>query len=684
MAHEVLKQRQYYTGTNSVETRSLVVTAMAHDVVCVPDTEIPGGTDQVQFEYGTTGPRPPMAVSIAAGGRQIASGQASGASTVGLALVTIPLTAPLPAKPANRLGSVCLTVDGAVQLGGMAGLRSNETSPTLNGKPFGSRVSIWFLPQPGRTRSLVDSWPDVMRRVALFRPGFASPLFYWLLFLLGMPLLAYSALRLLALAEVPGRRIALGIVLVALASGAAWALTTAAFDSPDESEHFAYTASIAETGRAPDPAPSARSPYASDEVFALDAVRHFSQIETAGGRPPWAPAEQQLWRARVASQRPRRDDGGGYAVATAPHSPLYYSLLIPGYELGHGGGVFSELFWMRFTSALMGALVALCAYGTLRELLPRRRLVAVTGALLVAFQPMFGFISGAVNNDNGANAAAAVLVYLIVRALRRGLTWRIAVAVGVTAALLPLMKGTGYALFPAAVLALLAIAARARAPRQLVTVATTLAAFGLTTLVWGTIASGFHRSAVTVPGGASGATGLTSTIGGRLTYFWEVFLPRLPFMHAHWAPGEWPFYKIYVQRGWGSFGWYTIFFPGWVYQLIVAVMVAAALAALTVAWRYRDRVLARWREAIFLMLVILGVLAAVEFYYYAPTPRPPGDLPEQGRYAFTAAVPLAGLAVAGLLGLRRRWALPLATAAVTAMVALSIGARLLYLTNTYT
>ena len=45
--------------------------------------------------------------------------------------------------------------------------------------------------------------------------------------------------------------------------------------------------------------------------------------------------------------------------------------------------------------------------------------------LLVAFQPMFGFISGAINNDNGVNAAAAAIAYLLIRGLRRGLTWRL-------------------------------------------------------------------------------------------------------------------------------------------------------------------------------------------------------------------------------------------------------------------
>ena len=40
-------------------------------------------------------------------------------------------------------------------------------------------------------------------------------------------------------------------------------------------------------------------------------------------------------------------------------------------------------------------------------------------AVLVAFLPEFGFISGAINNDNGVNMGCAALTWLMVRALRR-------------------------------------------------------------------------------------------------------------------------------------------------------------------------------------------------------------------------------------------------------------------------
>ena len=100
-------------------------------------------------------------------------------------------------------------------------------------------------------------------------------------------------------------------------------------------------------------------------------------------------------------------------MAASPHQPAYYALLAPAYLAVRSQSTFSQLTAMRLVSALLGAIVAVCAFGVVRELLPRQRAAAAAAGLLVAFHPMFGFISGAVNNDNGINAAAALSLYLV-------------------------------------------------------------------------------------------------------------------------------------------------------------------------------------------------------------------------------------------------------------------------------
>ena len=403
------------------------------------------------------------------------------------------------------------------------------------------------------------------------------------------------------------------------------------------------------------------------------------------GRPPWAPLEVTLYKQLIARDKPPRNDGGGYSVATGPHSPLYYSLLVPGYELGHAGGVFTELFWMRLTSALLGVLVPLCAYGVLRELAPGRRRLAVAAGLLVAFEPMYTFISGAVNNDAGVNAAAAVLVYLVVRALRRGLTWPVGIAIGITAAVLPLMKGTGYALYIPLIVAVALMVTQIRTLRAIRNLVIGVGVYLARDAIWQAVATTYHRSAVIVPGGACGGADdhvVAATSAASWSTCGRSSSRACPSCTPTGTPASGPSSTSTWRAGIGGLGWYSVFFPNWVYKVIVAVMIAAGVLALAATWRRRAAVRARWRELLFLMLAAAGVIAAVEYVYYSPIPRL--LLPEQGRYAFTALVPIAALAIAGLFALPRRWAVTVATMVVSAMIVLAVAARILYLTATYT
>src|SRR3954452_22673393 len=117
---------------------------------------------------------------------------------------------------------------------------------------------------------------------------------------------------------------------------------------------------------------------------------------------------------------------------------------------------------MRLVSALLGALTGACAFLLLRELVPRHPTVAVAAGVLVAFEPMFGFMSGSVNNDMGVNAAGAVLLLLLIRELRRGLSVPLAIGIGAAVAVAPLMKASGFELWPAAAVGLIGAVWRRR------------------------------------------------------------------------------------------------------------------------------------------------------------------------------------------------------------------------------
>ena len=143
------------------------------------------------------------------------------------------------------------------------------------------------------------------------------------------------------------------------------------------------------------------------------------------GRPTWYAHDVRGLHRRLA-HLDRRPGSVGPSAINNP--PLYYALDAVPYELGRSAYFFDTLLLMRLLAALLAAVTVAFTFLFVREVLPSQPWAARVGALAVAFQPMFGFMSGAVNNDMGVNAGGAVLIYLLVRALVRGLSTRLALA----------------------------------------------------------------------------------------------------------------------------------------------------------------------------------------------------------------------------------------------------------------
>jgi hypothetical protein len=679
----MLVPRGYYTGTNSVRTRGIVTELKPPERLCVRGLQLPADTGRVQMEV-VAGPAqlPEMRARIVAS-RTVSESRSPAGVPGPHAKVDFPIE---PVRTGGREsvpGSICLETSLPVSFGGMAGVQSDDVLPTLDGKPQEVRVAVWFLPRGGAKRAPIAMLPDVLSRAALFRPGIVGPWTYWVLLFLLLPALIYWALRLLATAAEPGRsvrRLAASLFAIAFLSAAAWAVITPSFNAPDESEHFAYAQYVAETGRGVDSTPSKRAPYSSEENAALEGLRLFSSTEAGDGKPPWLHADKRRWERRAANGPLAQDDGGGFAAATNAHSPAYYLLLAPAYVATRGQSIFSQLFAMRLISALLGGVVAVCAFLVVRELVPRRPVAAVGAALIVLFQPMFGFMSGSVNNDMGVNAGAAVLLYLLVRGLRRGLTPLLGGAIGAMLVITPLLKGTGLALFPAALVALGFMLWRNHSRGDLPAFAAVAGAFLAFTIGWKLLAPSFERSTLTTPGGGTEGVGARNDIGAFLSYLWQVFLPRLPFMSDHFAP-RWPAFNIYVERGWGAFGWYAVFFPLWVYVTVAATMIGTAVMGCLALLRNRAAARDLAPVVVLFVLAVAGVIGGVHAFYYAPGLRT--TLPEFGRYAFPVITALAAASIGSLFLLPRRLLVPAVTALVVLVMGLSYAARFLTLFGFY-
>ena len=457
-AYYCLRPRFYDTGTNSVEALTYEAHTLGGTQLCIPGLRLPADSAFVQLSViSPEATRPPLQLVLRQGGRTIRSALPAlqvvpnRASNVNF---PIPQT---PAHPASVPVGVCVSSARSIAWGGTPLSKPPSQPPTLAGKPLAARVAVWYLPRHGSERSFASRAGAIFARAALFRPGLVGPWVYPVLLFVLAPLLALAAVRCLALAVAGrGRRTAAWLFAIAALNACSWALITPAFQGPDEVDHFAYVQSLVERGEGPshDPgSPLAR--WSGAENQALERSDFFTDHQVGDTHAPWLAQTQSEYFKEVEQTKPRRDDGGGYTTS-ATHGPLYYLALSPAYLIASHASIFSQLTLMRFTSALIGALVVLFTFLLARELAPRRPWLAVLAALLVAYEPMYGFISGIVNNDVGVNAAAAALELLLIRMLRRGFTIPWGILTGAVLIALPIVKATGLSLYPVAALVFIA------------------------------------------------------------------------------------------------------------------------------------------------------------------------------------------------------------------------------------
>ncbi len=681
--------REYFTGTNSVEVLTYIAPAKAGQRLCIPGLRIAGSSKQLRLQViSASTTRPAMRLTLRGTGTGSASTSASsylapmavGANRVSDADFAV------PERFQRRFVTACVTAAGEVNWGGTPLPAPPPGGPTMNGAPLAGQIAVWYLPAAGAKSSYLARASSILDRAALFRPGFVGPWLYWLMLLVVLPAVALAAVRVLALAAGAEagawgpRRIACWLFCIAAVNFACWALITPVFQAPDEVDHFAYTQMIVERGEAPSQDLGSTIPrWTTSESRLLEYSDFSTDHQTGDSRPPWETrAESQFGRA-FTREHPSASDGGGHSTI-ATYGPLYYAALAPAYALASNSPI-AQLTLMRLLSALIGSLTVVFAFLIGRELAPRRPWIGVASALLVAFEPMYGFISGAVNNDVGLNACAAGLQLLVILILRRG--WRIALCLllGLLLLIAPLAKQSVLEIYPVIGLALLAALWRHHARTDLRGLGILAVAAIAGRLIATRVTTALHPvgSATAVIGGAAESViaPAESHPFGYLAYVWQVFLPRLPFMARHFETSVPPGYLIYVKRGFGSFGWYVILFPAWVFLVIFAAMLGTVVLAAIAVRREWAYVRSHLVELGFLVLCPIAVVFGVEAAFYTTGVRP--VVAEFGRYAFPAIAPLALLAVGSLHAFGRRGALSAAAVLVPAMIALSFAGMLLTL-----
>ena len=308
------------------------------------------------------------------------------------------------------------------------------------------------------------------------------------------------------------------------------------------------------------------------------------------------------------------------------HPPLYYLAMVPFYNAAADLSVTERQYVLRFAAIPFGIATLLLAYLLARTVFPADGFLAVTVPALVAFQPQVSYEAAMVNNDIVAIALYSWILLLLVRALRDGMSMRLAAVLGTAVGFGLLAKVTTIAALPL----LAAVFWWTRGGRSVRHVVTTIM---LTAGIAVAIAAPWYSFMIRTYGDPTGLQRVAALQAELLST--DSFV-RLLFS-GEFAVARW-------TETWGQFGWRLIVIDG---RLISATAVGAALGvfgllAYAAAPIERRRVDVWQVRALLLLGVacVISYLAVVEFgTRFALT---------QARYYFPVVNAAALLAMVGM------------------------------------
>lgn len=446
-------------------------------------------------------------------------------------------------------------------------------------------------------------------------------------------------------------RAALVVTLLFVALGALYASTTPLFEGGDELWHYPLVRHLSQGGAFPVQDPNDVGPWkqqaSQPPLYYLLMGAATSWIDTSDF-------------AGVYFLNPHVDNGIVTAdgnINLAVHTAA---------EAWPWRGTTLAVRLVRLLSVLMGAGTVYLTFHLARTVFPGWPWLAVGTMALVAFNPMFLFISGAVNNDNLAVLLATTATLLTAQLARRvhpdytdgdlldralRVDWRFGDAVvpfhlslrhvllGVVLGLAGQTKLSAATVGPMAVLVMTwaeGVRWYARTDRATLAViaghALVLAVRGLLTFLPTALIAGpwFLRN-LRLYGSLTGLNAFIDILGQR----------------AQPAPLAqlWSERDGFMQSYWGLFGGVNVPFPGWAYAVLNALAVLGALGLVLLLWRsWRDY---RWDTRRWApLLTTLGVVAIVVMFLiqWATT-----TWSSQGRLVFAAIAALNTVFLGGLV-----------------------------------
>lgn len=415
------------------------------------------------------------------------------------------------------------------------------------------------------------------------------------------------------------------LLLLYLALAVAYSLASPLYEPTDEIRHFRYVRHIAVYHDLPvqrADAPRAQSHH-PPLYYALGAL--VSGWVPVAQEVYYEPPVNPFWTNRY--DEVSGDNKNQYLHGDDERFPFH--------------GVALAVYLVRWMTILIGAGAVWVTYRTGCEIFPDRPALALGAATLVAFNPQFLYLSGAVANDVPAALCSAAVLWACIRLLRDGPRLRADLTLGILYGLALLTKFHLIALLGLIELAYLLVIWRTRDWRALLRA--NLIVLGMALLIAGWW---FWRNWA-LYGDPTGMRKVNELWAGRPAWGnWWALRQGLPYL---W------------QSLWGRFGYGQAPLHAVVYQGLLAFCSAALMGYPAALWKARlpGGVRAQQRDtsfqrgslveagpqaAIWVLLLAMPVIFTLVVFYYIMI-QPAGAM---GRFLFPALPAFALLLMGGL------------------------------------
>lgn len=404
-------------------------------------------------------------------------------------------------------------------------------------------------------------------------------------------------------------RIAWICVLIAVLNATAWSIITPPFQGRDEVDHFAYVAHLAETGKSPERIPGPYN-YSEQESKVMEGL-HYFQVRFTPYQPSISSVAQQEILEEDAASNLSMYDAQANGASSEP--PLFYALQTIPFSLA-GKNLLIKLQLMRLLDVLFGGVTALLIFLFLRETVPGVPWAASIAAICIALMPLLAFVTGSLNPDALLYPESALVFLMLARGFRRELTLRRATVLGlaIAAGLLTYFSFIGVAIGALAALVVMAIRDGRSRGFTRKTLSAPALAFGIgaaPAVIYGldNLARGRPLLGAASPS-SSRVTEVSISLWDKVSYVWELFLPRLPGM-VHYFNGISTWREIWFDRSVGLYGWMDTMFPNWVQNVALILAIVVLALVLRALYLSRRQVRGRLPELFSYAMITVALLA---------------------------------------------------------------------------